>query len=154
MHINLPEHSIAGINESMRCSRRDDNDVTRFHLSLFVPDRDGSAAFEGECNLDVGMRMQRRALSRVSLDDVGRERRTLSFANELMRHSDKWQLLEINEAHGGSLRERPQGARGKFEFELTVREVIQRLLRLGLWIFNSENVVVFEEGDEIGHLLL
>jgi hypothetical protein len=101
MHINLPEHRVTGIDEAMWCLRRNYDDAARFHFALFVSDRDGGGAFEGECDFDVGMHMQRRALSGFGLDDVGRERRALIPANELMRHSNEWQFLETDKAHMG-----------------------------------------------------
>ena len=67
MHINLPEHRVAGINESMRRVSRDDDDAARFHLALFIADGDGGAAFEGECDFNVRMLVQRRALSGLRL---------------------------------------------------------------------------------------
>jgi hypothetical protein len=39
----------------MRRVRRNDDDAARFHLALFVADRDGSAAFERKRGFDVGM---------------------------------------------------------------------------------------------------
>jgi len=84
----------------MRNVRRNDDDAACFYLALFVSDRDGGTAFEGKCDFDIRMLMQRRALPGLGLDDVGREGRALSFANELIRHSNKRQLLEIDKAHG------------------------------------------------------
>src|ERR1700736_2300982 len=83
----------------MRTSRRNDNDAARFHFAPFVSDRDGGAAFECESDFDIRMFMQRRTLPGLGLDDVGREGRALSFADKLIGHSNKWQLLEIDEAH-------------------------------------------------------
>jgi hypothetical protein len=83
----------------MRCVCGNDHDAARFHLARFVSDRDGGAAFKRECDLDVRVRMQRWALPGLRIDDVGRERRTLVFADELVRHSNKRQLLEADEAH-------------------------------------------------------
>jgi len=102
--VDLTQHRLAGVNESMRCTRRNDDDAASFYLALFIPDCDGGAAFERECDFDVRMLMQRRSLPRLGLDDVGREGRPLSFADELIRHSDKRQLFETDEAHGGNLR--------------------------------------------------
>src|SRR6202040_3665291 len=51
------------------------------------------------------MLVQRLALPGFGRDDVGREGRAFFFADELMRYSDKRQLLEIEEAHRGDLRE-------------------------------------------------
>jgi hypothetical protein len=115
MHINLPEHSIAGVNESMRCFRRNDDDAACFHFALFISDRDGGAAFKRECDFHVGMRMQRRPLPGPGLDDVGRKGRALNFADELMRHSNKRQLIEIDEAHAGNLRETLRSSGANFE---------------------------------------
>ncbi len=85
----------------MRCVRGNDNDAACLYLPLFISDRDGGAAFDDECYFNVRMLMQRRALLGPGLDDVGRERRALSFADELIGHSNKRQLLEIDEAHAG-----------------------------------------------------
>ena len=55
MDINLPQRRAAGVNKTVRCVRRNDDDATRFYLALFISDRDGGAAFDSECDLDVGM---------------------------------------------------------------------------------------------------
>lgn len=114
MHINLPEHSVAGINESMRRVSRDDDDAARFHLPLFIADGDGGAAFESKGNLDVRVFMQRRTLPGFRLDDVGGEGRAVTLANEVIRHSHKGQLLEIDETHSGRLRESLRGVRANY----------------------------------------
>ena len=57
MHINLPEHSVAGVNEAMRCVRRNDDNAASFYLALLISDRDGGAAFEGERDFDVRVGM-------------------------------------------------------------------------------------------------
>ena len=103
MDVDLTQYRVAGVNESMRGVRRNDNNAAGVHLALFISDRDSGAAFDGEGGFDVRMRVQWWALPGLSFDEVGRERRSLSFADELIRRSDKWQLLEIDEAHGGNL---------------------------------------------------
>ena len=40
VNVNLAQERIAGVNESMRASRRNDDDVAGFHLALFISDRD------------------------------------------------------------------------------------------------------------------
>ena len=70
MDVDLTQRCVAGVNESMRCVRRNNDDAARFHLSRFIADRDGGAAFEGEGDFDVRMFMQRRALSGFRVDDV------------------------------------------------------------------------------------
>ena len=55
--INLAQERVTGVNEAMRCVRRNDDDAARFHLALFVSDRNGGAAFDGECDLHVRMLM-------------------------------------------------------------------------------------------------
>ncbi len=80
-----------------------DDDAAPFHLALFISDGDCGAAFDSKRNFDVRMFVQRWPLPGPGLDDVSRERRTLSFADELMRHSYKWQPLKIDEAHAGRL---------------------------------------------------
>ena len=57
MDVNLTQERIAGVNESMRNVCRNDNDAARFHLALFISDRNGGAAFEGERDFDVRMFM-------------------------------------------------------------------------------------------------
>jgi hypothetical protein len=113
--IDLAQDRVAGVNESMRCVCWNNDDAARQHLALFISHCDGGAAFEGKCDLDVRMRMQMRALPGPGLDDVGGQGRALSFADELIRHSNKRQLLEIDEAHGGNLRESPRSSRVNFE---------------------------------------
>ena len=55
--VDLAQERVAGVNESMRNVRRNDDDAARFHLALFVSDRDGGGAFECECDFDVRMLM-------------------------------------------------------------------------------------------------
>ena len=55
--VDLVQDRVAGVNESMRCVRRNDDDVARFHLALFVADCDGGAAVKSECDFDVRMLM-------------------------------------------------------------------------------------------------
>ena len=105
MDIELAQDRGAGVNEPVRRVRPNDDNAARFYLALFLTDRDGGSAFESECDFDVGMFVQRRALPGLSLDDVGREGCSVSFADELIRHPDKRQLLEIDKAHGGNLQE-------------------------------------------------
>ena len=103
MDIELAQDRGAGVNEPMRRIRRNDDNAARFYLALFVTDRDGGSAFESECDFDVGMFVQRRALTGFSLDDVGREGRAVSFADEVIRHPDERQLVEVEEAHAAYL---------------------------------------------------
>jgi hypothetical protein len=55
--VDLAQHRVAGVNEAMRCLRRNDDDTARFHLALFISDGDGGAAFERERDFDVWMLM-------------------------------------------------------------------------------------------------
>jgi hypothetical protein len=55
--VDLTQHRVAGVNEAMRCLRRNDDDTARFHLALFVADGDGGAAFERERDFDAWMLM-------------------------------------------------------------------------------------------------
>ena len=105
MDVDLTQDALAGVNESMRCIRGCDNNGTGFHFARFIPDRDGGSSFDGERDFYVGMLVQRRALPGFGRDDVGREGRAFFFADEIMRHSDKRELLEIEEAHRENLRE-------------------------------------------------
>ena len=55
MDADLTQRRVAGVNESMRYVRRNNDDAARFHLALFISDCHGGAALEGECDFDVGM---------------------------------------------------------------------------------------------------
>ena len=55
--VNLAQERVSGVNESMRCIRWNNGDATCFDLAIFIPDRDGGAAFESKCDLDVRMLM-------------------------------------------------------------------------------------------------
>ena len=57
MHVDLSEHRIAGIDEAMWGVRRNDDEAACLHLALFITDRDGGAAFQGEGDFDVWVRM-------------------------------------------------------------------------------------------------
>jgi len=51
------QHRIAGVNESMRCVRRDDDDTACSYLARFISDCDSGATLNRECDLDVRMRV-------------------------------------------------------------------------------------------------
>jgi hypothetical protein len=55
--VDLTQRRVAGVNESMRGVRWDDDDAASLHLALFISHRDGGAAFEGECDFNVRMLM-------------------------------------------------------------------------------------------------
>jgi hypothetical protein len=55
--IDLTQNCVARVNESMRCVRRNHHDSARFHFVRFIADRDGGAAFKGESDLDIRVRM-------------------------------------------------------------------------------------------------
>ncbi len=78
----------------MRRVRRNHDNASGIHLAPFAADRDSGTAFERERDLDVRMRVQWRTLARLRVDDISRERRAFFFAGELIRHSDKGQLLK------------------------------------------------------------
>jgi len=99
MDVDLTQRRAAGINESVWCVRGNHHDTTCAHFKRFIAHCDGGAAFERKRDLDVGMGVQRRALSRLRLDNISRQRRIMLFADEFVRHPDKWQLLNIHEAH-------------------------------------------------------
>ena len=141
VNVDLTQRRVARVNESMGGVGWNDDDAARFHLALFISDRDAGAAFEGECDLHVRMLVQRRALPRLRADDVGREGRTLIFADELMRHSNKWQLLETDKAHVGKLRESFRRSRVNFEmpseFDSAIFETAIFIHRKRLMMRNS-----------------
>jgi hypothetical protein len=55
MDVDLAQKRLAGVNESMRCVRRDNDDATGGHLAVFIAHGNGGAAFESESDFDVGM---------------------------------------------------------------------------------------------------
>lgn len=67
VNVDLPQGDLARVHKLMRRIRRDDDDTAGFHLSRFLPDRDAGATFNDESDLDVGMRMQRRACPGLAL---------------------------------------------------------------------------------------
>ena len=69
--VDLAQRRVAGVNESMRCVRGNDDDAAGFHFTRFIADRDGGTAFERKRDLDVRMRVQRWTLPRLCVDDVG-----------------------------------------------------------------------------------
>src|SRR2546423_3678301 len=99
MNVDLPKDAVAGVNESMRCVRRNYGNAAGLNFTFFIADHDPGRAFDDKRNLDVRMFMQRRTLPGFGGDDVSGERRTLRFADELMRHSNERQLLEIQKTH-------------------------------------------------------
>ena len=99
MNIDLPKDAVARINESMRCIRGNYGNAAGLNFTFFIADLDPGRTFDDKRNLDVRMFMQRRTLPGFGGDDVSGERRTLRFADELMRHSNERQLLEIQKTH-------------------------------------------------------
>ena len=99
MDIDLAEKRVAGVHESVRCVRGNDNNAASIHFARFISNRNRSGAFKSECDFDIGMRMQRRTLPWLRLDNVSRNGRAVFVAVKLVGHSDKWQLLEMDEAH-------------------------------------------------------
>ena len=83
----------------MRRIRGDYGNAAGLNFTFFIADRNPGRAFDDERNFDVGMLMQRRTLPGFGGDDVSGERRALRFADELMRHSNERQLLEIQKTH-------------------------------------------------------
>ena len=99
MNVDLPKDAVARVNELVGCIRRNYGNAAGLNVTLFIADRDPGRAFDDKRNLDVRMFMQRRTLPGFGGDDVSGERRTLRFADELMRHSNERQLLEIQKTH-------------------------------------------------------
>ena len=95
MNVDLPKDAVARVNELVGCIRRNYGNAAGLNVTLFTADRDPGRAFDDKRNLDVRMFMQRGTLPGFGGDDVSGERRTLRFADKLLRHSNKRQLLEI-----------------------------------------------------------
>ena len=57
MNVDLTQCRIAGVDEPVRRVWRNDDDAACLHLALFISNRDRGLAFDGECDLDVGMFM-------------------------------------------------------------------------------------------------
>jgi len=100
VNVDLTQERVARVNESMQRIRWDYDDAAGFYLALLVSDGDSGTALERECDFDVRMLVQRRALPGPGVDDVGGEGCAVICANEVIRHSHERQLLEIDEAHG------------------------------------------------------
>ena len=99
MNVDLPKDAIARVNKLVRRIRGNYGNAPGLNFTFFIADLDPGRTFDDKRNLDVRMFMQRRTLPGFGGDNVGGERRTLPFADELMRHSDKRQLLEIQKTH-------------------------------------------------------
>lgn len=57
MDVDLAQRRFAGVNESMRCIRRDDNNAAGLHFAGFITDGDRGATFNRKSDFDVGMRV-------------------------------------------------------------------------------------------------
>ena len=99
VNVDLAKDCVSAVNEAVRSVRGDDDNAAGFHFTGLIPDRDGGAAFKRERDLDVWMRVQRRALAGFCVDNVGGERRALRFADEFIRHPDKREFLKIKKRH-------------------------------------------------------
>jgi len=69
--VDLAQHRIAGVYEPVWCVRGNDCDGAGCDFARFISNRNGGAPFERECDFDVGVRVQRRALTRLRVHDVG-----------------------------------------------------------------------------------
>lgn len=97
--INLTQNRVPRINETVWRVCRDDDNAAGLHFARFITDGDGGATFNRERNLDVRMRVQRRALAGLGVDDIRRKWRALLFTQKFIGHSDKRKLIEIKKAH-------------------------------------------------------
>jgi len=95
VNVDLAKDALARVNESVRRIRGNYGNAAGLNFTFFIADRDPGRTFDDKRNLDVRMLMQRGTLPGLGGNDVSGKRRTLSFADELMRHSNKGQLLEI-----------------------------------------------------------
>ena len=68
--VDLAQRRVAGVNESMRCVRGNDDNAAGFYFKRFIADCDGGTAFECERDLNVRMRVQWRTLARRRRNDV------------------------------------------------------------------------------------
>jgi len=84
MNIDLAEHGVAGINEAVRCVLWNHDDLAGFRVVLFIPDGDRGPAFDNKRDFNVRMRVQRRALPGLRIDDVSGDRCAFFFAHELI----------------------------------------------------------------------
>lgn len=57
MDVDLAQRRFAGVNESMRCIRRDDNNAAGLRFAGFITDGDRGATFNRKSDFDVGMRV-------------------------------------------------------------------------------------------------
>ena len=57
MDVDLTQGRLPGVNEAVRRVRGNDHNATRFHVTRFIADCDGGAAFERERDLDVRVRV-------------------------------------------------------------------------------------------------
>ena len=103
MNVNLPKEAVARVNESMRRIRGNYGNAASLNFTFFIAYRDPGRAFDDKRNLDVRMFMQRRTLPGFGGDDVSGERRTVRSADELMRHSNERQLVEIQKIHASGI---------------------------------------------------
>jgi hypothetical protein len=101
--INGSKYVFAAVYESMRRLRRNDDDSARFGFARFISDREARGPLNDKANLYVRVRVQRRTFAGWRVDDVSRKRCALVFADEIVRHSDKRQLLEIEKTHRNNL---------------------------------------------------
>jgi len=99
MNVDLPKEALARVNELVGRIRGDYGNAAGLNFTFFIADRDPGRTSDDKRNLDVRMFMQRGTLPGFGGDDVRGKGRTLRFADELMRHSNKRQLLEIQKAH-------------------------------------------------------
>ena len=99
MNVDLPKDARARVNELVRRIRGNYGDAAGLNFTFFIADPDPGRTLDDKRNLGVRMFMQRWTLPGFGDDDVSGKRRALRFADELMRHSNKRQLLEIQKTH-------------------------------------------------------
>ena len=99
MNVDLAKDAVARVNELVRRIRGNYGNAAGLNFTFFIADRDPGRTFDDKRNLDVRMFMQRGTLPGFGGDDVSGKRCTVRFADELMRHSNKRQLLEVEKTH-------------------------------------------------------
>ena len=99
MNVDLAKDAFTRVNESVRRIRGNYGDAAGLNFTFFIADRNSGRTLDDKRDFDIRMLMQRGTLPGFGGNDVSGKRRTLPFADKLVRHSNKRQLLEIEKTH-------------------------------------------------------
>jgi hypothetical protein len=97
--VDLAQGRVTRINEAVRCSCGNYDNLTGFDFALFIAGHASGASFLDNDDFIVIVPVQGRSTPRRRVHHQKRNAHAMLFAHKFMRHSDKRQLIAIDHAH-------------------------------------------------------